>query len=321
VTTPLPHWVADCRNASSLIDGSGAAIFANSSTLVLANSSVTRNSGATLGGCAIKAVDSKGIVVAGCTFQENACTGDGGAANYAAAMCTGGGASLMVSSNMPRFVGGKPTQCSLAPKHLVHISDTTFTGDIPTKHSCGGSIMLDASWFELHRSSITNNKPAERGGALGSKGSAVIIQDSRFNNHSTNAYGGSVFQLRGRFWASGTSFSDSFNQREGGGCVYITDATEVRLSNCSFERCICRAEGAALYYQMTYDKLPVPPPFSIERSKVVRCRAFRDGGALSLNHVNVNISDTLFDGNEVGSDGCICLQLLTVCRGGTSTLC
>jgi len=255
-----------------------------------------------VGGCAIKAVDSKGIVIAGCSFQENACTGDGGAVmggNYAASMCAAGGASLMVSSDMPPFMVGQPTPCSLAPKHLVHVSDTTFARDVPIRHACGGSIMLDRSWFELHRSSITNNTPADRGSAFASKGSAIVLEDSRISNMSVYTYGGAVFQLRGRFWASRTRFSDSITGREGGGCMYIADATEVSLSNCSFERCTALAGGGAIYYQMMYDKPPIPPPINIHATKMANCRAFRDGGALCLVRVNITITDSVLDANEV----------------------
>lgn len=51
---------------------------------------------------------------------------------------------------------------------------------------------------------------------------------------------------------------------------------------------------------MMYDKPENPPPVSIHATRVSRCRAFRDGGALNLNRVNITITDSLFDQNEVG---------------------
>lgn len=185
-----------------------------------------------MGGCAIKATKSKGVVLAGCNFGGNVCYGDGGAivgGNYAASTCVAGGASLMVASNMPPFQTGNATQCSLAATHLVHISDSSFSGDVPTAFSCGGSIMLSAAWMELHRSNITDNEPASRGGALASTGSAVVLQDAHISNHSSIAYGGSIFQLRGRFWATKSQFSDATSRKEGGGCVYITGGLRCRL--------------------------------------------------------------------------------------------
>lgn len=212
--------------STALNEGVGAAIHANSSTVMLANSTVTQNTGTNMGGCAIKATQSKGVVLAGCTFGGNMCYGDGGAivgGNYAASTCIAGGASLMVTSNMPPFQVGNATQCSnAAANHLVHISDSSFDGDVPTPWSCGGSIMLGAAWLELHRSNITGNAPASMGGALASSGSAIVLQDARISNVSSIAYGGSIFQLRGRFWASGSQFLDGRTEKEGGGCVYIT---------------------------------------------------------------------------------------------------
>lgn len=233
-----------CR--SSLTTGMGAAIHANSSTVLLANSTVTGNTGASVGGCAINAANARGVVLAGCTFGRNKCEGDGGTlvgGNYAASTCVSGGASLRVTGSMPPFEAGNETQCSLAPQHLVHISDSTFAEDVPTPYSCGGSIMLSAAWLELQRSSITDNTRANRGGAVASIDSAIVLKDSRVTNHSSAFYGGSVFQLRGRFWATRSQFTDALTNREGGGCVYITDATEVRVSGCQFERCVGTQAG------------------------------------------------------------------------------
>jgi predicted outer membrane repeat protein len=278
-------------------------VYANSSTVVLANSTVTGNKGHNVGGCAIRAAHAAGIVLHGCRFSQNQCKGDGGAllgGNYAASTCVSGGASLMVTGSLQAFQVGNATQCSLAPKHLVRISDSTFQGDMPTQHSCGGSIMLSAAWLEVYRSSITGNPLANRGGAIASTGSAIVLQDTRISNTSAVGYGGSIFQLRGRFWASGSQFTDAYTTREGGGCVYITDATEVRVSGCDFERCVGRAEAGALYYQMMYDKPDVLPPVSIHATRIAHCRAWRDGGALNLVRVNITITDSLFDHNEVG---------------------
>jgi hypothetical protein len=264
---------------------------------------VTDNTGTSVGGCAIKATDARGMVVSGCRFEGNTCEGDAGAlasGNYAASTCVSGGASLMVVGTMLPFKVGNATKCDLAPKHLVHIADSSFSQDLPTQHSCGGSVMTSAAWLELHRSSImANARRANRGSALASTGSAVVLEDSRISNHSSIFYGGAVFQLRGRFWASRSNFTDGGTSREGGGCVYITDATEVRVSSCNFERCTGGAEAGALYYQMMYDKPEELPPVSIHATRVAHCQARRDGGALNLVRVNISITDSVFDHNEV----------------------
>lgn len=290
-----------CR--SSLFAGVGAAVYVNGSTVLLANSTVSGNTGTSVGGCAIKATDARGMMVSGCVFEGNKCEGDAGAlasGNYAASTCVSGGASLMVVGDMPPFQAGNATSCALAPKHLVHIADSTFSRDVPTQYSCGGSVMASAAWVELHRSSITDpDARANRGSALASTGSAVVLEDSRISNHSSIFYGGAVFQLRGRLWASRSNFTDGGTSREGGGCVYITDATEVRVTHCSFERCTGGTEAGALFYQMMYDKLDDPPPVSIHATRVSRCRARRDGGALNLVRVNITITDSVFDQNEV----------------------
>jgi hypothetical protein len=205
----------------------------------------------------------------------------------------------MVSSNMPPMLAGNDTDCKLAPRHLVSITDTMFKGDAPTVVSCGGSIMLDAAWLEMHRSSISGNAVAGRGGGLASAGSAVVLQDSVIGNLSAYDYGGSVFQLRGRFWASNSRFHDSLTVREGGGCAYITDATEVRLSGCDFERCLGRTQAGALFYMMMYDKPEDRPPVSVHATRVSNCRALRDGGAMNLVWVNITITDSVFENNEV----------------------
>lgn len=282
--------------------GVGAAVFANGSTVILANSTITGNTGAGVGGCAIKATKPQGMILAGCTFDSNTCKGDGGTVvggNYAASTCLAGGASLMVEGSMPAFQAGNATQCSLAPRHMVHISDTSFGNDVPTQHSCGGSVLLNAVWLEMQRSSITGNAPASRGGALASTGSAIVLQDTHISNHSSHSYGGAVFQLRGRFWATSTRISDAYTRNEGGGCLYITDATEVRLSGCDFQHCRAKAEAGAVYYQMMYDRPDEPPPVSIHATRIAHCVAKRDGGALNLVRVNVTITDSVFDSNEV----------------------
>jgi hypothetical protein len=215
-------------------------------------------------------------------------------------MCVAGGASLMVSSDLPAMLAGNATQCNLAPRHLVSITDTTFQDDVPTVLSCGGSIMLDAAWLEMHRSSIKGNAVAGRGGGLASAGSAVVLHDSTIGNVSAYDYGGAMFNLRGRVWASNSRFHDAFTVREGGGCNYITDATEVRLSGCDFERCFGRTQAGALFYQMMYDKPEDRPPVSVHATRVSNCRALRDGGAMNLVWVNITITDSVFENNEVG---------------------
>lgn len=305
-----------CR--STLYAGVGAAIYANGSTVLLANSTVSGNTGTSVGGCAVKATDARGMVVSGCSFEGNKCEGDAGAlasGNYAASTCVSGGASLMVVGGMPPFQAGNATKCALAPRHLVHIADSTFNGDLPTQYSCGGSVMAAAAWLELHRSSITAaNARANRGSALASTGSAVVLEDSRISNHSSIFYGGAVFQLRGRFWASRSNFTDGGTSREGGGCVYITDATEVRVSGCNFERCTGGAEAGALFYQMMYDEPENPPPVSIHATRIAHCQARRDGGALNLVRVNITITDSVFDHNEVRATVVVLLLMLALFR-------
>lgn len=303
--------------STTLASGAGAAIHANGSTVVVASSRVAGNSGQNVGGCAIKAIKSRGVVISDSTFDGNSCEGDGSAlvgGNYASSTCFGGGASLMVASNMPLFGLGNATECAWAPKHLVHISDTTFERDTATMASCGGSIMVASAWLEVHRSSIVGTGAAAAGaaGAIASTSSAVVLQDSRITNHTTFARGGGVFQLRGRFWASNTTFADSSVVRnDGGGCAYVIDVTEVRIAGCSFDRCMAPAGGGALFCQVLYEKFDDKPPISISNSRFSRNRVWRDGGALNTLSMDLTVTDTLFEHNEVGvwSGLCWCTRL------------
>lgn len=305
--------------------GVGAAIYANSSTVVLANSTVANNTGHNVGGCAIKATNARGLVAVGCSFDSNTCQGQGGnlvGGNYASSTCTAGGASLMVDSDMPLLGEGNATNCAAAPKHLVYISSSTFRRDQPLKASCGGSIMLAAAWLEIYDSSLVGDgtPAASAAGAIASTGSAVVLENSVISKHSAYARGGAVFTLRGRFWASNTSFSDSSVVRnDGGGCVYISDATEVRVSGCSFDNCVAPGGGGAIYCQVMYDTFKDKPVIHIANSSFTRCRALQNGGVLSLQAYNMTVVDTLFANNEVSFEvkgthsGCL-LAVAGCCR-------
>lgn len=302
----MPSSAAECR--TTLADGVGAALYANSSTVLLANSTVVGNTGHNVGGCAIKADHAKGVVIAGCTFDGNSCEGDGSVlvgGNYASATCTAGGASLMVRSNLTVPLLGNATQCDMAPKHLVHISDSTFRRDSATRNSCGGSVMMNAAWLEVHRSSITGSGQTTAGiaSALASTSSAVVLQDSLITGHRSLSHGGAVFHKRGRLWASGTTFSDSLvTLSDGGGCLYIIDATEIKVSGCMFDKCSAPGGGGAIFGQVMYDTVAFPPPMAIHASRFSYCSAGRDGGALNVLKMNLTVSDTVFEHNKVSLD-------------------
>jgi hypothetical protein len=170
--------------------------------------------------------------------------------------------------------------------------------------------MLSAAWLEVRSSSLIGDgvAAASAAGAIASSGSAVVLQDSVISKHSAYARGGAVFALRGRFWASNTSFSESSVVRnDGGGCLYIADASEVRVSGCSFDRCVAPGGGGAIYCQVMYDTFKVKPVIHIADSTFTRCRALQNGGVLSLQAYNMTVVDTLFANNEVGLFTVLCL--------------
>jgi hypothetical protein len=215
----------------------------------------------------------------------------------------------MVGSDMPALGEGNATNCEAVPKHLVHISGSSFQRDRPLQSSCGGAIMLSSAWLELHSSSVVGDgvAAASAAGAIASSGSALVLQDSVIAKHSAYARGGAVFALRGRFWATNTSFSDSSVVRnDGGGCLYIADATEVRVSGCSFDRCVAPGGGGAIYCQVMYDTFAGKPVIHISDSSFTRCRALQNGGVLSLQAYNMTVVDTLFANNEVGFFSVLC---------------
>jgi hypothetical protein len=211
----------------------------------------------------------------------------------------------MVQSNLTVPLLGNATQCELAPKHLVHISDSTFRRDSATSSSCGGSVMVQAAWLEVHRSRITGTGRTTAGiaSALASTSSAVVLQDSLLTGHRSEGHGAAVFHKRGRLWASGTTFSDSIVMRnDGGGCLYIIDATEVKVSDCVFHKCSVPGGGGAILSQVMYEKMDFPPPMAIHASRFSHCSAGRDGGALNVLKMNLTVSDTVFEHNTVSED-------------------
>lgn len=268
----------------------------------MADSKVTSNTGLNIGGCAMRAAKSRGVVIANSAFDSNTCEGSGAVVDYVASTCSGGGASLMVESDMPPFGLGNATDCAWAPKHLMHISDTTFQRDMASVASCGGSLMLASAWLELHRSSIsgTGETAAKVAGAIASTGSAVVLQDSRIVDHRASDRAGALYQRRGRLWASNTTFANaSVVRRDGGGCLYVIDVTEVKISGCAFENCMAPYGGGGLFCQVMYEQFDSPPPISIHASRFSRNRVWRDGGAMNILQMDLTVTDTVFEHNEV----------------------
>lgn len=280
-------------------------MYANSSTVVLDACVVSGNTAQNVGGCAVKATDARGMVVAGSTFDGNVCQGDGSAivgGNFASSTCYGGGASLMVESSLPSLEGGDATLCGLAPKHLVHISSSAFRDDLATPHSCGGAIMTSQAWLELHNSVITGPgvTNAGAGSAIASASSAIVLQDSRISNHRALANGGAFFQLRGRLWVTNCSLTDSHvTSNDGGGCMYVRDALGVKLSGCLFDLCTSPAGGGALNIQTLLEDIPITPVLTIQDTTISRARSMRDGAALTSLKLDLVVTDTVFEHNQV----------------------
>jgi hypothetical protein len=131
----------------------------------------------------------------------------------------------------------------------------------------------------------------------------VVLQDSLITGHRSYKHGGAVFLKRGRFWASGTTFSDTVvTHNDGGGCLYIIDATEIKVSGCVFDKCSAPAGGGAILSQVMYDEMDFPPPMAIHASRFSYCSAGRDGGALNVLKMNLTATDTVFEHNTVSVD-------------------
>lgn len=277
--------------STTISEGVGAALSANGSTVILANSTVVDNAGTNIGGCAIHATNPQGTILAGCTFGNNTCRGDGRvlvAGSYAASSCVAGGASLYVASDMSLPKEGKVTSCNGLTKHLVHISDTSFAQDRPTRVSCGGSIGLKNSWLELQRSSIVGNgddlsKSPSKGSAVASIASMIVVQDAKMHSHNSLEYGGCMFQLRGRFLAAGSTFRNCrvLGGAQGGDCggaLFLADTSEAFVSGCDFASCSATYGGGAIYNQVLYETFDDRPPVTIHATRISNCTAKRDGG-------------------------------------------
>lgn len=207
----------------------------------------------------------------------------------------------MVESGLPSLEGGDATLCRLAPKHLVHISSSSFRDDRATPHSCGGAIMTSQAWLELHNSVITGPgvTNAGAGSAIASASSAIILQDSRISNHRALANGGAFFQLRGRLWVTNCSLTDSHvTSNDGGGCMYVRDSLGVKLSGCLFDRCTSPAGGGALNIQTLLEDVPTPV-LTIQDTTISRARSMRDGAALTSLKLDLVVKDTVFEHNQV----------------------
>jgi hypothetical protein len=144
---------------------------------------------------------------------------------------------------------------------------------------------------------VTN---AGTGSAIASASSAIVLHSSRISNHRALANGGAFFQLRGRLWATNCSLSDSHVTRnDGGGCMYVRDAMEVQLSGCVFDLCTSPAGGGALNIQTMYEDIPVTPVLTIQDTRISRAQSMRDGAALTSLKLDLVVTDTLFEHNQV----------------------
>lgn len=279
-------------------------MYANSSSVVLLNTTVSSNTGRALGGCAVRSTGSRGFIAAGCKFSGNTCAGDGlslAGAEFGSVDCASGGVSLMVTSDMPPLKFEQAVKCSLATKHLVHLADCSFGGDAPMPASCGGSVMADRAWLELQRCAFTNTTGNIKGAAFGARDSVVVVQGSRFDGLTAKANGGAVSTLRCGLWAVDSTFTNTRTDGAAGGCISAVDSREVSISRCTFDGCTAAETGGALFADVPFDEPANPPPVVLRSARFRNCKAFREGAAASLHKSNVTIVDTVFDSNEVGA--------------------
>jgi hypothetical protein len=245
-------------------------VFANSSIVMLGSSSATQNVGHGIGGCTIRAVASKGLVLAGTRFEGNRCTGNSSAVagnNYAATQCPAGGASLMVSSGLPKQPFDTPPACALARKHLVHISDSTFVNEQPLFMSCGGTALVESSFLELQRTTISGSHEM-RTGSVTAVDSVVVAQQLAISDGWAKSNGAAMFVLRGKLWALQSRFFNNWSERDAGGCLYIVDASEVLLlgggggagGGGAWLGCLCAGRVLQQPQEALLSCTPSPPP-------------------------------------------------------------
>ncbi|MBL4796944.1 MAG: hypothetical protein JKY50_06000 [Oleispira sp.] len=199
------------------------------------------------------------------------------------------------------------------------ITDSTFQGI--TSDDPGSIISVDSGSLIIEDSIFDGNHVGDSAGVIAVFESAILtITDSEFTNNSTDNHGGVLYAENSTVNIDGSTFSNNSSTRSigKGGALYIEQSSLV-INDSVFTGNKASnnldGEGGAIYI---YDQSGTELTRTISKSSFINNTA-TNGGAISVLGDNsgiagnLNITDTLFEGNtasnsEVGSGGAIDLH-------------
>ncbi|MBN2041683.1 MAG: right-handed parallel beta-helix repeat-containing protein [Spirochaetes bacterium] len=313
----------------------GGAVFADTTTLSISNSTFSNNIAVTNGGV-VYAADSSEITISNCSFTDNesqstSAVDYGGGAIYSTsssrvtirdnsifsknkagynggAIWAGGNSTIEINNSL---FGGEETDAGNSAEFnggaiytrdstvKLTISSSNFISNNNTSINYGGAIYIVGSELNIENSTFDNNTCISGGGAIFSEvntSAKVTITNSEFNENSTSGFGGAISFDRGELTINRCSFS--YNNAIGsyGGAIIIQHTGTYTVTNSIFYRNTCATSGGAIYL-----------PETTVASNLINLTFFNNssfsrGGALYLNSNNIQVYNCIFNNNTAPND-------------------
>ena len=282
---------------------SGGAVSADSySVLRICNCSFSNNIALSNGGGLLLMVNATANIV-NTTFTENEAN-DGGAIlaislcqieimNSSLTLNTWSAISL-VNENVVKVIGcsfwNNSRAINVGSHCKINVTDTNF---IQNKAAVGGSLYIYmATSVFLHNCTFTDNFASSKGGAIAVVNSNINVSACTFTEN-TALIGGGVFYISGILFVKDSVMTNNSVSGDGG-IAYLEVNSNVNIINSIFTTNVAISRGGVLWIRKGIAK--------VWNSSFVQNRAEISGGVIDAQHSEINISRTVFDGNNVTND-------------------
>jgi len=313
---------SNIATSASNTSAGGGAVSGSGNTVVLTNSTFSRNQSLHSVGGAVLVWGTANITET--VFDANRATAAGGAIylRYGALNLYGSTFCNNTSSATGGAIGTNPTQTV-----TIQASNDKRTVFVSNSGTDGGAIRGNVDTFTVKDADFTSNTASGNGGAIydnkgtlnvsgslfklntaGSEGGALyltgagspVISDTRFFDNTAKAYGGAVF-AGGTVNTTITGSTFSGNHANYGAGLYIDrNVIGTTLSGSTFSGNTAAKDGGAIYDYSNSGK-----NLTVSGSDFSDNLALENGGALYVYTGTATVSATEFSGNTANNGGAL----------------
>jgi len=235
--------------------------------------------------------NSGSITIENSSFTNNKATSTGGAIFNEAVMTISGNSTF--SGNISDVMGGAITNSNILTLVDVTIKDN--------RAGAYGGAMYNNYSADITNTNFIGNSAVEGGGAIINYG-GLDIKDSTFiGNIQTGTHygGGAIFNYGGTNSLTNTTFKGNSADLNNGGAIFNDSGCQTTIKDSTFGGTITGEGNSAINGGAIYNASGL---VSVENTKFINNKASTDGGAI-FNSANTNLLASTFSGNSATSNG------------------